>query len=90
MVIQEADNRSAPGLELGRQDVLEEMLDHRWVEYDAGHTMWRVVHGNALLVALTFTNGMVLFALGVVGEYATRILVGVERRPPYLVRETIG
>ena len=45
---------------------------------------------NALLVALTFTNGMVLFALGVVGEYATRILVGVERRPPYLVRETIG
>ena len=40
-----------------------------------------------LLITLLFVSGLVLFAIAVIGEYLTRILVGVERRPPYLVRQ---
>jgi glycosyltransferase involved in cell wall biosynthesis len=43
----------------------------------------------SLLVVLLITNGLILFAIGVAGEYLFRITQGIEQRPPYLVRHVI-
>ena len=40
----------------------------------------------SLMVVLLVTGGMVLFSLGVIGEYLLRIINGVEQRPPFVVR----
>jgi dolichol-phosphate mannosyltransferase/undecaprenyl-phosphate 4-deoxy-4-formamido-L-arabinose transferase len=40
----------------------------------------------SLFAALTLIGGLLLFGLGVVGEYLIRIIHGTERRPAYLVR----
>jgi polyisoprenyl-phosphate glycosyltransferase len=39
----------------------------------------------ALLVVVTFLSGIILFFLGVIGEYVGRIYEEVKRRPPYLL-----
>lgn len=41
----------------------------------------------SLMAVLLFTGGMVLLALGVVGEYLIRIVSGIERKPSFIVRE---
>lgn len=41
----------------------------------------------AVLIGL---NGLMLVATAVIGEYLTRVLVGIERRPAFLVREIVG
>lgn len=40
----------------------------------------------SLMVALLVIGGLILFSLGVIGEYLIRIINGVERRPPFVVR----
>lgn len=40
----------------------------------------------SLFVAVTLIGGVLLFSLGVVGEYLIRIIQGTEHRPAYLVR----
>ena len=44
----------------------------------------------ALLVAVTFFSGIVLFFLGVIGEYVGRIYEETKARPEYIVGRTVG
>jgi glycosyltransferase involved in cell wall biosynthesis len=44
----------------------------------------------SLMVALLFIGGLILFSLGVVGEYLIRIINGIESKPAYLVRKKTG
>lgn len=51
----------------------------------------RIVAGwtSLMLMGLTM-GGLILFTLGVIGEYLIRIIYSIERRPPFLVRRTIA
>lgn len=42
------------------------------------------------IVVLTTTSGMILFSIGVIGEYLIRIVTGIEARPPYVLRKKRG
>jgi dolichol-phosphate mannosyltransferase len=44
----------------------------------------------ALIVALTFFSGVLLFFLGVIGEYVGRIYEETKARPQYIVGRTVG
>ncbi len=44
----------------------------------------------ALIVAMTFFTGIVLFFLGVIGEYVGRIYEETKARPEYIVGRTVG
>lgn len=44
----------------------------------------------SVIVSLLFIGGLLLFSLGVLGEYLIRIINTVERRPIYLIREEKG
>ncbi|QTN39146.1 glycosyltransferase family 2 protein [Cryomorphaceae bacterium] len=44
----------------------------------------------SVIVSVLFIGGLVLFTLGVLGEYLIRIINTVERRPLYIVREEVG
>ena len=44
----------------------------------------------ALLVAVTFLSGVVLFFLGVIGEYVGRIYEETKARPHYVVKRLIA
>lgn len=44
----------------------------------------------ALIVAITFFSGVLLFFLGVIGEYVGRIYEETKGRPEYIVRRTVG
>ena len=41
----------------------------------------------SLIVVTLFLNGLLLFSVGIIGEYLIRIINGIERRPPYLVKK---
>ncbi len=43
-----------------------------------------------LITVLLFMGSLILFSLGVIGEYLGRIFNEVKRRPPYLLREIDG
>ena len=48
------------------------------------------VHGfAALIVVVTFLSGVLLFFLGIIGEYVGRVFVEVKRRPSYLIAKTV-
>jgi hypothetical protein len=54
-----------------------------------------VLHQNpkgftALLFVITFLSGVVLFFLGIIGEYVGRIYEEVKARPIYLVKKKLG
>ncbi len=40
----------------------------------------------SLFTVLLFSTGMILLALGILGEYLARLIGGVEQRPPFIVR----
>jgi glycosyltransferase involved in cell wall biosynthesis len=44
----------------------------------------------ALLVAVTFLSGIVLFFLGIIGEYVGRIYEETKARPQYLISQMVG
>jgi dolichol-phosphate mannosyltransferase len=44
----------------------------------------------ALLVAVTFLSGIVLFFLGIIGEYVGRIYEETKGRPQYIVGRIVG
>ncbi|HKM84378.1 MAG TPA: hypothetical protein VJY15_25905 [Candidatus Acidoferrum sp.] len=44
----------------------------------------------ALLIVVTFFSGIVLFFLGVIGEYVGRIYEETKARPQYIVGRTVG
>jgi hypothetical protein len=43
-----------------------------------------------LLVAVTFLSGIVLFFLGIIGEYVGRIYEETKARPQYLISQMVG
>lgn len=45
---------------------------------------------SSLIVVTLFIGGMMLFSIGVIGEYLIRIISAVERKPMYWVRERRG
>ena len=44
----------------------------------------------ALIVTVTFLSGVLLFFLGVIGEYVGRIYEETKARPPYLISRIVG
>ncbi|MCE2495392.1 MAG: glycosyltransferase family 2 protein [Flavobacteriales bacterium] len=44
----------------------------------------------SVMVTVLFIGGLILFSLGVIGEYLIRIINTVERRPIYLIRDERG
>ena len=44
----------------------------------------------ALMIAILFLGGVQLVSLGILGEYVGRIYREVQRRPLYVIRETVG
>ena len=49
----------------------------------------RVLGFTTLVILLLFFMGLTMCAFGIVGEYLVRIVWAAERRPPFVVRETI-
>ncbi len=43
-----------------------------------------------LVLLTTFFGGMILFGIGLVGEYLSRVVIEVSRSPRYVIRETVG
>jgi len=41
----------------------------------------------SLMIAVTVLGGLILFSIGVVGEYLIRIINGVERKPAFIIRK---
>ena len=44
----------------------------------------------SLIVTLLFIGGLLLLAVGIIGEYLSRTMAGVEKRPMYVVRNVSG
>jgi len=44
----------------------------------------------SLAAIILFFNGVILFGMGLLGEYIGRIFIETKRRPVYIARETIG
>jgi len=57
-----------------------------YLVYKRLHYSITVPGWTSLMVVVLITSGLVLFSLGVVGEYLIRIINGIEGRPPYVVR----
>lgn len=45
---------------------------------------------SSLIVAITLIGGMIMFMLGIVGEYIGRIYICMNQAPQYVIRETVG
>lgn len=43
----------------------------------------------SVIVSVLFVGGLLLFSVGIIGEYLIRIITGVESRPSYIIREII-
>ena len=57
------------------------------VEYFLGKT---VIGWTSLIVSLWFLGGMILLAIGIIGQYVAKIYLEVKRRPRYLVADIVG
>lgn len=56
------------------------------ISYFSGH----VIAGWAsLMLSVWFLGGLILMALGIVGEYIGKIFVEVKQRPRYAIRDTL-
>ncbi len=49
-----------------------------------------VVGFSALMSAIMFIGGMILFMLGLLGEYIGRMYIGMNNAPQYVIRQTVG
>ena len=45
---------------------------------------------SSMIVAVTFIGGMILFMLGIVGEYIGRIYICMNQAPQYVIREIVS
>jgi glycosyltransferase involved in cell wall biosynthesis len=54
----------------------------------------KIMHGTtlqgwtSLMVSFLFIGGLILFILGVIGEYLFRIIVGIESKPAFIIRKS--
>ncbi|MGI9316597.1 MAG: glycosyltransferase family 2 protein [bacterium] len=44
----------------------------------------------SVIVSILFVGGLLLFSVGIIGEYLIRIIAGVESRPSYVVRRKVN
>jgi undecaprenyl-phosphate 4-deoxy-4-formamido-L-arabinose transferase len=44
----------------------------------------------SLILAVSFFSGLILFVLGIMGEYIGRVFLNINQKPQYFVREIIG
>jgi hypothetical protein len=58
---------------------------YRKLEYGVAVRGW-----SSLMCAVLLLGGLILFALGVIGEYLIRIIESGERRPTFVVRRATG
>jgi glycosyltransferase involved in cell wall biosynthesis len=49
----------------------------------------KIVGWTSVIVTVLFTGGLLLFSIGVIGEYLIRIIRGVDKWPNYIIREHI-
>jgi hypothetical protein len=43
----------------------------------------------AVMVSIFMSTGLILFSLGILGEYLNRLIILQHKRPPYLVKEVL-
>jgi dolichol-phosphate mannosyltransferase len=60
------------------------------VFYDKLFTDKPIVGWSSTMVLISWTGGMILFTLGIIGEYIGRIYDEIKQRPIYLIKERIG
>lgn len=48
-----------------------------------------VVGWTSVIVTVLFIGGLLLFSIGIIGEYLIRIIRGVDKRPNYIIRDHI-
>ena len=61
-----------------------------YVLYEKLFTDKAILGWSSTIISILFTGGMILFTLGIIGEYIGRIYDEVKQRPLYIVREKIG
>jgi dolichol-phosphate mannosyltransferase/undecaprenyl-phosphate 4-deoxy-4-formamido-L-arabinose transferase len=44
----------------------------------------------SVIVSVLFVGGLLLFSVGIIGEYLIRIISGVESRPSYVIRDRLN
>ena len=44
----------------------------------------------SLMLAITFSSGLLFFVVGIIGQFLIRIVSGIEKKPTYIIREKIG
>ncbi len=44
----------------------------------------------SVMVAVLFIGGIILFSMGVIGEYLIRITEGIDKKPTYIIREKLA
>ena len=52
-------------------------------------TMGSPLGFTALIVSVFMSTGMILFSLGIIGEYLNRLFALQHRKPPYLIQEIL-
>jgi dolichol-phosphate mannosyltransferase len=60
------------------------------VFYDKFFTDKPIIGWSSTMVLISWTGGMILFTLGIIGEYIGRIYDEIKQRPIYLIKERIG
>src|SRR5207248_1636394 len=60
------------------------------VFYDKLFTDKPIIGWSSTMVLISWTGGMILFTLGIIGEYIGRIYDEIKQRPIYLLKERIG
>ena len=61
-----------------------------WAIYARLFTDKAVLGWASTIISILFVGGMILFTLGVIGEYISRIYEEVKNRPLYVVQERVG
>lgn len=60
------------------------------VLYEKLFTDKPIIGWSSTMVLISWTGGMILFTLGIIGEYIGRIYNEIKQRPIYLVKEKVG
>ncbi|MBI4061319.1 MAG: glycosyltransferase family 2 protein [Elusimicrobia bacterium] len=60
------------------------------VLYEKLFTAKPIIGWSSTMVLISWTGGMILFTLGIIGEYVGRIYNEIKQRPVYLVQEKVG
>lgn len=65
--------------------ILGAVIVYKKLVYDTAVVGW-----SSIFVAILLFGGMILFALGIIGEYLIRIIAISERRPIFIVRQVLN